>query len=116
MAEQLMKGDSLGLWRAVPNALKVRKILKQSWGQLFVNAFKMMSAEEGRNLLQLAYMASGAIRQQKAIYEGNEEEGVLFCGQVTGATNDLPSVREVINRIVAEAEEVLKKGPNRVSF
>jgi NAD(P)H-dependent flavin oxidoreductase YrpB (nitropropane dioxygenase family) len=115
MAEHLMKGDSLGLLRAVPNALKVKKILQQSWGQFLVNAFKMMSAEEGRNLLQLAHMASGAIRQQKAIYEGDEEEGVLFCGQVTGATHDLPSVRELINRIVAEAEEVLKKGANRVS-
>jgi len=114
MAEQLMKGDSLGLLRAVPNALKVKKIMKQSWGQFFVIAFKMMSAEEGRNLLQLARMASGAIRQQKAIYEGDEQEGVLFCGQVTGATKDLPSVRELIERTVAEAEEVLKKGPNKV--
>jgi nitronate monooxygenase len=99
----------------VPNALKVKKILKQSWGQFLVNAFKMMSAEEGHNLLQLAHLASGAIRQQKAIYEGNEQEGVLFCGQVAGATHDLPSVRELINRIVAEAEEVLRKGANRVS-
>jgi nitronate monooxygenase len=74
----------------------------------------MMNAEEGRNLLQLAYMASGAIRQQKAIHEGNEEEGVLFCGQVTGATQDLPSVKELIDRTVAEAERVLKKGPNKV--
>ena len=114
MAEQLIKGDSLGLLRAVPNALNVKKTLKQSWGQFLLNAFKMMRAEEGRNLLQLAYMASGAIRQQKAIYEGDEEEGVLFCGQITGATQDLPSVKELIDRTVAEAEGVLKKGSNQV--
>jgi len=74
----------------------------------------MMSAEEGRNLFQLAYMASGAIRQQKAIYEGDEEEGVLFCGQVAGATKDLPSVKELIDRTVAEAGGVLKKAPSKV--
>ena len=113
-AEQLMKSYSPGLLTAVPNALKVKKTLKQSWGQFLVNAFKMMNAEEGRNLLQLAYMASGAIRQQKAIHEGDEEEGVLFCGQVTGATQDLPSVKELIDRTVAEAEGVLKKGPSKV--
>ena len=114
MAEQLMKGDSLGLLRAVPNAQKIKKVLKQSWGEFLINAFKMMNAEEGRNLLGLAYMAGGAIRQQKAIYEGDEEEGVLFCGQVTGATQDLPSVKDLIDRTVAEAEGVLKKGPQKV--
>ena len=113
-AEELVKGESLGLLKAVPNALKVKRILNQSWGQFGVNAFKMMGGEEGRNLMQLAYMASGAVRQQKAIYEGNEEEGVLFCGQITGATKDVPSVKELIDRTVAQAEEVLKKGPNKV--
>jgi enoyl-[acyl-carrier protein] reductase II len=113
-AEELVKGEAFGLLKAVPNALRVKKIMNQSWGQFVVNAFKMMGGEEGRNVMQLAYMASGAIRQQKAIYEGDEQEGVLFCGQVTGATKDLPSVKELIDRTVAQAEEVLKKGPTKV--
>jgi enoyl-[acyl-carrier protein] reductase II len=109
MAEKLMKGESFGLLKAVPNALRIKKILKQSWGQFIKNAFKMMSAEEGANLFQLANMASGAIRQAKAINEGNEEEGVMFCGQGVGDIHDLPTVKEVIGRIVAEAEAVLGK-------
>lgn len=108
MAERLMKGRSFGLLRAVPDALKIKRILKQSWRQFANTAFKMMrGGEEGRNLLQLASMASGAVRQEKAIYEGNEEEGVLFAGQSVGAVSDLPTVKELIKRISAEAEEVL---------
>jgi len=107
MAEKLMKGESFGLLRAVPNALRVKKMLKQPWGQFIKNAFRMMSAEEGRSLFQLANMASGAIRQTKAIEEGNEEDGVMFCGQDVGDIHDVPTVKEVIERIVAEAEEVM---------
>jgi len=106
-AEKLMKGDSFGPFRAVPNALRVKRVLKQSWGQFAVSAFAMMRGEGRRNLMQLATMASGAVRQEKAIYEGNEEEGVMFAGQVIGAIDDLPTVKELVERITAEAEEVL---------
>jgi len=109
MAEKLMKGESFGPLKAVPNALKVKRILKQSWGQFIVGAFRMMRAEDARSLLQQAAMASAAVRQQKAINDGNEEEGVMFAGQAIGAINDLPPIKEVIDRVVAEAEEVLEK-------
>ena len=109
MAEKLMKGESFGPLKAVPNALKVKRILKLSWRQFAGTAFKMMRAEEARGLLQPAAMASAAVRQQKAIYDGNEQEGVMFAGQAIGAINDLPPVKEVIDGIVAEAEEVLEK-------
>jgi enoyl-[acyl-carrier protein] reductase II len=108
-AEQLMKGESFRPFRAVPNALKVKRVLKQSWGQFVISAFKMMRGEEGRNLLQLAAMASGAVRQEKAIYEGNEAEGVMFAGQVIGGIDDVPTVKELVERVSAEAEEVLAR-------
>jgi enoyl-[acyl-carrier protein] reductase II len=109
MAEKLMKGESFGPFKAVPNALKVKRILRLSWRQFAVTAFRMMRAEEARGLLQQAAMATAAVRQQKAIYDGNEEEGVMFAGQAIGAINDLPTAKEVIDGIVAEAEEVLEK-------
>jgi enoyl-[acyl-carrier protein] reductase II len=114
MAEKLMKGESFGPLKAVPNALKVKRILKLSWRQFAGTAFKMMRAEEARGLLQQAAMASAAVRQQKAIYDGNEEEGVMFAGQAIGAINDLPTVKEVIDRTVAEAEETLEKTRHKV--
>jgi enoyl-[acyl-carrier protein] reductase II len=78
-------------------------------------AFQMMRGEEKSNLVKLARMASTAIRQQKAIYEGNTEEGIMFCGQVTGAITDLPTVQQLIDRIIIEAEETLKNTAKMVS-
>jgi NAD(P)H-dependent flavin oxidoreductase YrpB (nitropropane dioxygenase family) len=65
--------------------------------------------------MQLAIMASGAVRQEKAIYEGNEEEGVMFAGQVIGAIDDLPTVKELVERTSAEAEEVLTRIGGKVA-
>jgi enoyl-[acyl-carrier protein] reductase II len=115
MAEQLVKGESFGVVKAVPNALKIKRTLKLSWPQFVGVAFKMTRGEEGRSLFQQAAMASGGVRQQKAIYDGNEEEGVMYAGQAIGAIRDLPTVKELIDRIIAEAEEVLKTTASKVS-
>jgi enoyl-[acyl-carrier protein] reductase II len=109
-AESLMReGESFGLIRALPNALRIKKMLNQSWGEFAGNAFKMMNAEEGHNLFELAYMASGAIRQLKAIEEGDVDEGVMFCGQAVGDIHDIPTVKEIIERVTSEAESVIKE-------
>jgi enoyl-[acyl-carrier protein] reductase II len=116
MAERLIKGESFKLLKAIPNALKIRRTLKQSFVEFLAMAFQMMRGEEKSNLVKLARMASTAIRQQKAIYEGNTEEGIMFCGQVTGAITDLPTVQQLIDRIIIEAEETLKKTAKTVSL
>jgi NAD(P)H-dependent flavin oxidoreductase YrpB (nitropropane dioxygenase family) len=41
-----------------------------------------------------------------ATEEGDLERGVLPVGQVTGLIHDEPTVKEVIERIVAEAKQV----------
>ena len=69
----------------------------------------MMRGEEKSNLVKLARMANNAIRQQKAIFEGNTEEGVMFCGQVAGAISDLPTVKQLMDQIITEAEKTLKR-------
>lgn len=115
MAEKLLKGESFGLLKAIPDALKIKKILKQSFVEFLTVAFQMMRGEEKNNLVKLAKMASAAIRQQKAIYEDNVDEGIMFCGQVTGAISDLPTVKQLIDRIIIEAEETLKQAVEMIS-
>ena len=108
MAEKMVQGESFSLLGAIPNALEIKGILKQNWWQFLGTAWKMM-AGEGGDLTQMARLASGTIRHQKAIYEGDTREGFMFVGQATGAIRDLPSVKELIDRIIAEAEGTLKK-------
>ena len=46
---------------------------------------------------------------QAATEGGDTQKGVLPVGQVTGLVRDLPTVAQVIERIVAEAESVQKR-------
>lgn len=46
---------------------------------------------------------------RKFIYEGREEEGFAWAGQVIGAIKDVPSVQELLNRIDLEAEQIMSK-------
>ena len=114
MSEKMMEGDSFTLLRAIPNALKIKKALKQNWGQFMATAWSMMFGE-GQNAIQMARMATGAVRHQKAIYEGDTREGFMYAGQAIGSIHDLPKVRDLIERIVAEAEAVLLKAPEFVT-
>ena len=108
MAEKIARGDSFSLFKAIPSALEIKKILKQNWWQFLGTAWKMM-AGEGGDLVQMARLANGTMRHQKAIYEGDTKEGFMFVGQVTGPIRDLPTVREIIDRMMVEAEAVLQK-------
>jgi len=39
--------------------------------------------------------------------EGEPEAGAWSCGMVAGLVNDIPSVKELINTIITEAEEII---------
>jgi enoyl-[acyl-carrier protein] reductase II len=106
-ADELMKGN-ITLGEAIPSALQVKRVLKMSWWRFLLTSYRMMKGEERRSLFQQARMARTAGRQQKAIYNGDVQEGVLFAGQVTGAISDIPTCQELIERIVAEAEQTLE--------
>jgi NAD(P)H-dependent flavin oxidoreductase YrpB (nitropropane dioxygenase family) len=43
----------------------------------------------------------------KGIYDGDLEEGILYAGQAVGGIRDLPTVKELLERVVAEAEQTL---------
>lgn len=46
---------------------------------------------------------------QKFIYEGRKDEGFGWAGQVIGRINDIPSVDELFQQIIKEAETVQQK-------
>lgn len=46
-------------------------------------------------------------RFQKAFQEGDLEWGSIGCGQVAGLINDIPTCKELIDRIVGEAEKIM---------
>lgn len=46
-------------------------------------------------------------RFKKAFLEGDLKEGSIACGQVAGLIDDVPSCKELIERIVKDAEEMI---------
>lgn len=45
----------------------------------------------------------------RVMYEGEMDAGAWSCGMVAGLINDVPSVAELIDRIMAEAEQIINQ-------
>ena len=45
--------------------------------------------------------------------EGDVDKGILACGQGIGLTHDIPTLKELFDRMAAEAEERLEKLTHR---
>jgi NAD(P)H-dependent flavin oxidoreductase YrpB (nitropropane dioxygenase family) len=54
------------------------------------------------------------IEAMNAVYAGDEEKALLAGGESAQRVNDLSTVEELVERIVKEAEEVIKNLPKRV--
>ena len=50
----------------------------------------------------------------KALYSEDEPKALMFGGEVAGRVDDLPSVKEMVERMVKEAEEIIRGLPKRV--
>jgi NAD(P)H-dependent flavin oxidoreductase YrpB (nitropropane dioxygenase family) len=63
---------------------------------------------EGAPLFKLIDAASGD-KAQKMYNEGNLDLGVVSCGQGVGLIKDIPTVKELLDRIVTEAEATISR-------
>lgn len=69
---------------------------------------------EGDSAIQAMMAANAPVLIQKAMVEGQPDEGVLPSGQVAAVIDDLPTVAELIQRIVADADVRLASLPASV--
>jgi NAD(P)H-dependent flavin oxidoreductase YrpB (nitropropane dioxygenase family) len=60
---------------------------------------------------QMAMAANAPMLIKAALVDGNPDVGVLPTGQVTGLLDELPTVADLIGRIVAEADATLARLP-----
>ncbi len=99
---------------AVKNGLAFRKFTGASIFGLLKSAIAMQ--KEGDVTPAQSIMAANApMIIQKAMVDGHPDEGVLPSGQVAGVIDRLPSCAELIEEIVAEAEERLRVLATRVN-
>jgi nitronate monooxygenase len=63
---------------------------------------------KGSPLFILIQAASGE-KAQKMYDEGDIDLGVVSCGQGVGLVHDVPSAKELLDRVMAEAEDVISR-------
>jgi nitronate monooxygenase len=64
--------------------------------------------QKGATLDELMPLITG-IKEKELLETGNLEAGLLHCGQVIGLVRDIPTVKELIDRIIGEADEIRKR-------
>jgi len=114
--ESARKAVSMGLnlrkmVEALFNSKEIAAQLKLPYLKLFIGVL----ASGWKNAIQLAYMANAFKAIKSATEDGDTKNGVLTLGQTIGLIDDLPSVSELIERVVKEAEESLKNAYAKAS-
>ena len=104
----LEKVSSLGmLTRAIKNGFKYKSQTGMSMGETISTAWKMAS-KTNMTLGQTMMAGNAPIIIQKAMVEGNPNEGVLPSGQIAGLIDDLPSCEALISTMKTDAQTRLK--------
>ncbi len=107
-AERMMK-RGFPLVEAVKGALLVKRLMNLSWAKFMGVSIEMLRAEEGHPLMVLARQAVGNMKHLKALNEGDVDGGILFAGQCCGGIKDIPTTKELIDRVINEAETAMEK-------
>jgi NAD(P)H-dependent flavin oxidoreductase YrpB (nitropropane dioxygenase family) len=94
------------LFRALRSALAYRKLSGASIPELLRSALAMQRSEK-LTRSQTLMAANAPILVKKAMVDGDPADGVLPSGMVSGVIDDRPSCAELIERIIAEAEQTL---------
>ena len=112
VTEKLVK-RGLPFFEILTSTNQMTKELGLSWREAFRVAQAMKKG--GLPYMNQGRMSAGFLRAMKATYYGDEDTGILFCGQSCGMVSDIPTCQEVIERIVAEAEQLLKTAKDKFS-
>ncbi len=94
--------------RAALAALRFRKETGTSRRDLLREGLAMRRNQD-LTLSQLALAANAPMLIKATMVDGKPEVGILPTGQVTGVIDELPTVAELVDRIVADASAVLKR-------
>jgi len=110
-AEDLLEKKAFPLFDAISAGLHMKKVMNLSWGELLRTTNNMRKQQSGigggqRGLGSSMRFAVGSRLFVKALED--PVNGILMMGQTAGRIKDIPTVAEVIERTVKEAEEIQK--------
>jgi NAD(P)H-dependent flavin oxidoreductase YrpB (nitropropane dioxygenase family) len=104
--------ESQSWLRALPRALRSAYQFRHETGASLLALLKEGRAmKEGNELTwsQVVMAANAPVMTKAALVEGRTDVGVLPTGQVVGVIESLPSVAEIIDSVMSEADGVLRR-------
>jgi NAD(P)H-dependent flavin oxidoreductase YrpB (nitropropane dioxygenase family) len=109
LTERLDRGNRLtSLPRAFRNAVRFRRLSGISWRDMLREGRAMRKSQD-LTWSQVVMAANTPMLLKAAMVDGRPDLGVMASGQVVGLIDDLPTVAELLDRIMAEAESVLAR-------
>jgi len=107
--DQLVRsGPATTLPRAVRNAFAFQRLSGTPWRAIVREGLAMKRSQE-LTWSQVVMAANTPMLLKAAMVDGRPDLGVMSSGQVVGVIDDLPSVAELVQRIIAEAEATLAR-------
>jgi NAD(P)H-dependent flavin oxidoreductase YrpB (nitropropane dioxygenase family) len=108
LVERIEASGRLRMWlRALESGRAMRRRTGASMLDLY-RAARGMSGHGELTLAQAMMAASAPMLIQRAVVEGRPDEGVMATGVVGGRIADLPTCKELVDRIIGEALERLR--------
>ncbi len=99
-------GRTRALARALRHAAAFRAVSGLSWSAMIRDGLAMKHGQQ-LSWSQVLLAANTPMLLKAAMVDGRTDLGVMASGQVAGLIEDLPSVRELMDRIMGEAEAAL---------
>lgn len=101
--DRLEASSRFGMWlRAIESGIAMKRRTSASWSEMFRGA-KAMTRHGDVTFAQAMMAAAAPMLIQKALVDGEPGEGVMATGLVGGRITDVPSCKELVERIMAEA-------------
>jgi len=105
---EIMAQERVSPIKSMRSAMEIKRMLDVPFWRLILDGLKTRSVQG------LARQAMGADSLRKACFDGDEKLGVMAIGQVVGLVNDLPTCKELIERTVGEAREIIETTREKV--
>ncbi|MCF1592558.1 NAD(P)H-dependent flavin oxidoreductase [Streptomyces muensis] len=100
------------LLQAVRHAAAFRKESGISWARMVRDGLTMKHGKE-LSWGQVLLAANTPMLLKAAMVEGRTDLGIMPSGQVAGLIDDLPTCAELVDRVMAEADAILRGLPSR---
>jgi NAD(P)H-dependent flavin oxidoreductase YrpB (nitropropane dioxygenase family) len=109
LAETLISQHAFKRWqRSLQLSVAFQKSTKTPWKDIIKEGLNMKKNQE-LQWSQVLMAANTPVLLSAGLVDGDTTKGTLASGQVAGLIDDLPSCRELILRIMTEADQTLRR-------